>query len=123
MCKNGGCGCAYESAASNLAVCVYHPGVPIFHEGLKYWSCCTKRTSDFSAFLAQKGCQSGNHKWLKSVRTDTKQIHYLQNNSYRQKNSRAKRQNRSNAATIGIKRPIPLYWLSTQKCTTTQKAS
>lgn len=67
ICKNGGCGHAYESPSTNLTVCVHHPGLPIFHEGLKYWSCCKKRTSDFAAFLAQKGCQNGQHKWLKSV--------------------------------------------------------
>lgn len=67
ICKNGGCGQAYESPATNLAACVHHPGVPVFHEGLKYWSCCTKRTSDFAAFLAQRGCTSGQHKWLKTV--------------------------------------------------------
>lgn len=67
MCKNGGCGHAYESPATNLTTCVHHPGVPVFHEGLKYWSCCTKRTSDFAQFLAQRGCQSGQHRWQKNV--------------------------------------------------------
>lgn len=62
-CKNGGCGQTYESAASNDTDCVHHPGVPIFHEGLKYWSCCTKRTTDFAAFMNQKGCAYGKHKW------------------------------------------------------------
>lgn len=71
ICKNGGCGQAYTSPASNLETCVHHPGVPVFHEGMKYWSCCNKRTSDFSAFLAQKGCQHGQHKWLKNVSRHT----------------------------------------------------
>lgn len=69
ICKNGGCGQAYETPASNQQPCVHHPGVPVFHEGLKYWSCCTKRTSDFAQFLAQKGCQTGVHRWFKSVST------------------------------------------------------
>lgn len=68
VCKNGGCGCAYESPESDSNVCIHHPGVPIFHEGLKFWSCCQKRTSDFSAFLAQKGCGEGAHKWIQTVR-------------------------------------------------------
>lgn len=62
-CKRGGCSCSYESPASNDAVCVFHPGVPVFHEGYKFWSCCQKKTSDFSAFLSQVGCESGKHKW------------------------------------------------------------
>nr|XP_042706937.1 uncharacterized protein LOC101936142 isoform X1 [Chrysemys picta bellii] len=36
--------------------CVYHPGVPIFHDALKGWSCCKKRTTDFSEFLSIKVC-------------------------------------------------------------------
>ena len=48
---------------SNDSVCTYHPGVPIFHEGLKYWTCCTRRTSDFQAFLNQEGCETGIHDW------------------------------------------------------------
>lgn len=66
-CKNGGCGKTYDSPAIDDTECVYHPGVPIFHEGLKYWSCCTKRTTDFAAFMAQKGCAYGKHKWLPDV--------------------------------------------------------
>lgn len=68
ICKNGGCGQAYSSPVSNDSECVYHPGVPIFHEGLKYWSCCTKRTTDFTAFMNQKGCAFGKHKWIQEVR-------------------------------------------------------
>lgn len=66
-CKNSGCGQSYESAASDSYECVYHPGVAIFHEGLKYWSCCTKRTTDFDAFMNQKGCTYGKHKWRQDV--------------------------------------------------------
>ena len=45
--------------------CRFHSGVPIFHEGMKYWSCCQRKTSDFSAFLAQEGCTTGDHLWVK----------------------------------------------------------
>ena len=49
--------------------CQYHPGVPIFHEGLKFWSCCQRKTTDFQAFLNQVGCTIGDCKWKKdSVR-------------------------------------------------------
>lgn len=67
-CKYGGCNATYESPASDETECNYHPGVPIFHEGLKYWSCCTKRTTDFTAFMNQKGCAYGRHKWISDVR-------------------------------------------------------
>lgn len=63
-CKNGGCGKSFESTSSNETPCVHHPGVPIFHEGYKFWSCCQRKTSDFSAFLSQKGCETGKHKWF-----------------------------------------------------------
>lgn len=62
-CKRGGCNGSYDGPSSNNATCVHHPGIPVFHEGMKYWSCCQKKTSDFSAFLAQAGCESGKHKW------------------------------------------------------------
>ena len=45
--------------------CLYHPGVPIFHEGMKFWSCCQRKTSDFTAFLNQAGCTTGQCKWKK----------------------------------------------------------
>lgn len=40
---------------------MFHPGVPIFHDALKGWSCCRKRTTDFSEFLSIKGCTRGRH--------------------------------------------------------------
>lgn len=36
----------------------------------KYWSCCCIRTMDFNAFLDQKGCDTGKHRWIpRQVRT------------------------------------------------------
>lgn len=67
LCKNGGCGKSYEGVESDSETCVYHPGCPIFHEGMKFWSCCLKRTSDFNAFLNQVGCDKGSHIWVKKV--------------------------------------------------------
>ncbi len=88
--------------------CQYHPGVPIFHEGgiyltswhthklsmyygdlttvllpafltgLKFWSCCQRRTTDFQSFLNQEGCERGRHRWIKeevtAMRRDKKEI-------------------------------------------------
>eukprot|EP00794_Sanderia_malayensis_P000320 gene320-950_t len=64
-CKNNACNKAYVSDNSEKADCQYHPGQPIFHEGYKYWTCCKKRTSEFSEFLKQAGCQKGQHDWQK----------------------------------------------------------
>lgn len=66
-CKNGGCSAEYLGPDSDTSPCVHHPGSPVFHEGMKYWSCCQKRTSDFNVFLNQVGCSTGKHVWRKSV--------------------------------------------------------
>ncbi|KAH8243323.1 hypothetical protein KR032_006566 [Drosophila birchii] len=64
-CKNNGCTYTRSGTSSDYGECTYHPGVPIFHEGMKFWSCCQKRTSDFAQFMAQKGCVYGQHIWVK----------------------------------------------------------
>lgn len=64
-CKNSGCTYSYTNTASDFGECQYHSGVPIFHEGMKYWSCCQKKTTDFAVFMAQKGCVFGQHKYIK----------------------------------------------------------
>ncbi|KAM9320849.1 cysteine and histidine-rich domain-containing protein 1 [Gastrophryne carolinensis] len=64
-CKNGGCTKTFAGPQSNDEVCQYHSGVPIFHEGMKYWSCCRRKTSDFNTFLSQEGCSRATHLWLK----------------------------------------------------------
>ncbi|XP_058809973.1 cysteine and histidine-rich domain-containing protein morgana [Phymastichus coffea] len=63
-CKNKSCKAVYKGLPSDEEDCTYHPGVPIFHEGLKYWSCCRKKTTDFSVFLEQPGCTKGSHLWV-----------------------------------------------------------
>ncbi|KAL3280197.1 hypothetical protein HHI36_017697 [Cryptolaemus montrouzieri] len=64
-CKNKGCKITYQGPDTNNEKCVYHSGHPVFHEGLKFWSCCKKRTTDFQAFLDQVGCEEGTHLWKK----------------------------------------------------------
>lgn len=64
-CLNKGCRVVYKGDQSDAETCLYHSGIPVFHEGLKYWSCCVKRTTDFNSFLEQIGCAVGNHKWHK----------------------------------------------------------
>ncbi|KAG5558451.1 hypothetical protein RHGRI_008403 [Rhododendron griersonianum] len=40
---------------------------PIFHDGMKEWSCCKKRSHDFSLFLEIPGCKVGKHTTEKPV--------------------------------------------------------
>uniref|UniRef100_A0A674I9J1 Integrin subunit beta 1 binding protein 2 n=1 Tax=Terrapene triunguis TaxID=2587831 RepID=A0A674I9J1_9SAUR len=61
LCYNKGCGQRFDADKNSEDSCVYHPGVPIFHDVLKGWSCCKKRTTDFSEFLSIKGCMKGCH--------------------------------------------------------------
>ncbi|XP_053716139.1 cysteine and histidine-rich domain-containing protein 1 [Synchiropus splendidus] len=63
-CKNSGCKTTYQGPETDLEVCTHHPGGPVFHEGYKYWSCCCIKTIDFNAFLDQKGCTAGKHRWI-----------------------------------------------------------
>lgn len=60
-CKNNGCKVTYPPTSDE---CKYHPGFPVFHEGMKYWSCCQRKTSEFQHFLDQEGCMIGKHKWV-----------------------------------------------------------
>jgi len=73
-CKNNGCLSVYDNEDSNLATCTYHPGIPVFHEGMKYWSCCLRKTTDFNSFLSQQGCVDGKHVWKKKDDTEKKVV-------------------------------------------------
>ncbi|KAJ8007869.1 hypothetical protein DPEC_G00098660 [Dallia pectoralis] len=61
LCYNKGCGKTFDAETNNDDACLHHPGVPIFHDALKGWSCCKKRTTDFSEFLSIKGCTRWRH--------------------------------------------------------------
>ncbi|CAH8570628.1 unnamed protein product [Heterobilharzia americana] len=62
-CKNSGCKQIYTGTESDCELCLYHPGVAVFHEGMKYWSCCNQKTSEFETFVKQIGCTTGRHNW------------------------------------------------------------
>ncbi|NP_001290888.1 uncharacterized protein LOC445063 homolog [Esox lucius] len=66
-CKNTGCKIQYQGPETNLETCRHHPGAPVFHEGYKYWNCCCVKTTDFNAFLDQKGCTEGKHRWVQKL--------------------------------------------------------
>ncbi|KAL8293080.1 hypothetical protein RQP46_000774 [Phenoliferia psychrophenolica] len=65
-CTRKGCGVDFDPATyqANEGDCKFHPGVPVFHEGLKSWSCCSdtnKAVTSFDEFLSLKGCATGSH--------------------------------------------------------------
>ena len=63
-CHNTSCRQTFDG--TNLTgECLFHDGTAIFHEGMKYWSCCQRKTTDFNAFLDQAGCMTGKHVWRK----------------------------------------------------------
>ncbi|KAJ3045707.1 hypothetical protein HDV00_007833 [Rhizophlyctis rosea] len=61
VCTNKGCGQPFEDAHNGDTACEYHSGAPVFHEGLKGWSCCSKKVTDFDDFLKIPGCTVGRH--------------------------------------------------------------
>ncbi|KAI0006060.1 HSP20-like chaperone [Russula compacta] len=63
-CTRKGCGKEFDVANNTKEACIYHPGAPIFHEGLKSWSCCNtvnKPVLDFDEFMAIAGCTRAVH--------------------------------------------------------------
>jgi len=47
-------GCGREFSEDGAESCTFHPGAPVFHEGLKSWSCCSevyKPVLDFDEFM------------------------------------------------------------------------
>ncbi|XP_049804118.1 cysteine and histidine-rich domain-containing protein morgana [Schistocerca nitens] len=73
-CQNHGCKKVYQGQDSSDTRCIFHPGQPVFHEGLKYWSCCKRRTTDFNTFLEQEGCTTGSHAWTKAQKSNNKKV-------------------------------------------------
>src|SRR4051794_20781445 len=61
VCTHRGCEKSYDEASNTDTACTFHPQGPIFHEGLKGWSCCSKRVISFDQFLAIPGCSIGRH--------------------------------------------------------------
>ncbi|KZV93335.1 chord-domain-containing protein [Exidia glandulosa HHB12029] len=63
-CSRNGCGQEFDPASNPEGSCTFHSGGPVFHEGLKSWSCCAetnKPVLDFESFLALPGCTTGAH--------------------------------------------------------------
>jgi hypothetical protein len=63
-CTRKGCNIEYDASENVADECTYHSGAPVFHEGLKSWSCCAdvnKPVLEFDEFIKIPGCTQGNH--------------------------------------------------------------
>lgn len=67
QCYNPSCGVKYKKSENSDKACVHHTGKPVFHDAYKSWSCCKKRTTDFTEFLGFKGCTLGYHSNVKPI--------------------------------------------------------
>ncbi|XP_008776158.1 cysteine and histidine-rich domain-containing protein RAR1 [Phoenix dactylifera] len=66
-CQRIGCDAMFTEDSNIDGSCRYHDSGPIFHDGMKEWSCCKQRSHDFSLFLAIPGCKTGKHTTEKPV--------------------------------------------------------
>lgn len=57
ICRRKACGQSYTGNRSEEK-CVFHPGVPIFHEGSKGYTCCKRRVLEFDEFMRIEGCKT-----------------------------------------------------------------
>jgi hypothetical protein len=61
-CQNKGCQKVFNLSENSSTACTYHGGQPVFHDAIKYWSCCPGRKCyDFESFLEVPGCCNGYH--------------------------------------------------------------
>ena len=60
-CNNNGCKKKYLENENNENACKYHPGLPIFHDLKKGWTCCQKIVYDWDEFQKIEGCKIGPH--------------------------------------------------------------
>lgn len=66
-CQRIGCDVFFSDDDNPEDSCTYHASGPVFHDGMKEWSCCKKRSHDFTLFLAIPGCKTGKHTIEKPV--------------------------------------------------------
>lgn len=71
-CRRRKCDAKYKKGQNrDEEKCVFHPGVPIFHEGSKGYSCCKRRVLEFDQFLMIEGCKTKDrHMFVGSGKKD-----------------------------------------------------
>ncbi|RFU35978.1 hypothetical protein B7463_g342, partial [Scytalidium lignicola] len=57
ICRRKTCGAKYTGDREGEK-CVHHPGVPIFHEGSKGYTCCKRKVLEFDEFMKIEGCKT-----------------------------------------------------------------
>ncbi|KAJ8633899.1 hypothetical protein MRB53_027235 [Persea americana] len=67
-CQRIGCDAMFSEDDNPEGSCTYHAS-PMFHDGMKEWSCCKQRSHDFNLFLGIPGCTTGKHTTEKPVTT------------------------------------------------------
>ncbi|WCJ36543.1 Cysteine and histidine-rich domain-containing protein 1 [Euphorbia peplus] len=70
-CQRIGCNATFTIDDNPEGSCHFHES-PLFHDGMKEWSCCKKRSHDFSLFLEIPGCKTGKHTTEKPVQNKPK---------------------------------------------------
>jgi hypothetical protein len=61
-CQRKGCQVTFIIDENSSTSCRYHKGQPVFHDAVKFWSCCyDKKCFDFDEFLKVPGCTLGYH--------------------------------------------------------------
>lgn len=67
QCQRIGCNATFSEDENPEDSCIYHDSGPIFHDGMKEWSCCKERSHDFNLFLEIPGCKTGKHTTEKPI--------------------------------------------------------
>ncbi|KAG9246313.1 HSP20-like chaperone [Calycina marina] len=58
ICRRRACEVLYEGKDRAGEMCMHHPGIPIFHEGSKGYTCCKRRVLEFDEFMRIEGCKT-----------------------------------------------------------------
>ncbi|KAJ3088506.1 hypothetical protein HK102_008582 [Quaeritorhiza haematococci] len=74
-CKRPSCSAEYTGESSKDEECIFHAGQPVFHEGSKGWSCCSRKVLEFDEFLKIKGCMQGKHRFLDVEKPAEETVH------------------------------------------------
>ena len=61
-CQNYGCPCTFTPATNHARACRHHASAPAFHDGAKWWPCCSsRRLLTFDELMRVPGCRVGAH--------------------------------------------------------------